>query len=72
MSAQSHIKFRPVKVVETAVVDDHALEKIINEWGEKGYDLENVDYIQNESSRRPVMAFLYFQAPLEPVEEGAS
>lgn len=59
----STARFRPVKVVETSVVDDGALERLINEWQERGYELDTIRFVQSEASRRPVMAFLFFLAP---------
>lgn len=50
----------PYKVVETSIVSDEELEKILNEWTEKGFTFESIHFVTNESSRRPKMAFLFF------------
>lgn len=52
---------RPIKVVETMIVTDEELEKILNEWVvEKGYMLDSIFFAMRESSKRPAMAFLVF------------
>ena len=48
------------KIVEVSTVTDEALENAVNEWVGKGWQLDTVHYISQPSSRRPVMAFLYF------------
>lgn len=50
----------PYKVVETSIVSEEEIEKILNEWTEKGYVFESINFVTNESSRRPKMAFLFF------------
>ena len=51
---------RPIRVVETMVVTDEELERIINEWLAKGYVLDGIHFAMRESSKRPAMAFLVF------------
>lgn len=53
-----------IKVVETSIVTDEELERLINEWTARGYRLDKIDYITGPASRRPQMAFLFFE-PLE-------
>jgi hypothetical protein len=48
------------KVVETSAVTDEEIEKILNEWTCRGYSFESIQFVTNESSRRPKMAFLFF------------
>lgn len=48
------------KVVETSIVSEEEIERILNEWTEKGYVFESINFVTNESSRRPKMAFLFF------------
>lgn len=50
----------PYKVIETSTVTDEAIERIVNEWTEKGYSFWSIHFVTNESSRRPAMAFLFF------------
>ena len=48
------------KVVETSTVTEDELERIVNEWTCKGYAFESIQFVKADSSRRPVMAFLFF------------
>ncbi len=48
------------KVIETLMVTDESLEKIINEWVSKGWIFDRIQFVVRESSRRPTMAFLIF------------
>ncbi len=48
------------RVVETSMVTDDELERIINENVEEGWNLESIQFAMKESSRRPVMAFILF------------
>jgi len=48
------------KVVETSLVTDEALEKILNEWTAQGWHFEGVQFAIREASKRPAMAFLLF------------
>lgn len=50
-----------IKVVETSTVTDDELERLINEWHAKGYRLDKIDYVCSPASRRPQMAFLFFE-----------
>jgi len=48
------------KVVETSLVTDEALEKILNEWTAQGWHFEGVQFAMREASKRPAMAFVLF------------
>jgi hypothetical protein len=48
------------KVVETSSVSDEELEAILNEWTNKGWKLESIQFAMRESSKRPSMAFVLF------------
>ena len=48
------------KVVETSVVTDTELERILNEMARRGWILDGIHFVIRESSRRPSMAFLLF------------
>lgn len=54
---------REYKVVEVSTVTDEELERTINEWTGKGWDLDGVQFAMRESSRRPAMAFVTFTRP---------
>ena len=53
------------KVVETSQVDDLNLEKILNTWTAKGWQLEGIHFAMREASRRPGMAFVTFTREVE-------
>ncbi len=64
-AAPSPASARPVgplqyKVVELSTVDEGALERAVNDWTQKGWNLENVQFAMRESSKRPAMAFVFF------------
>lgn len=48
------------KVVELSTVTDESLEDALNEWTEKGYQLDGIHFAMRESSKRPAMAFVIF------------
>jgi len=48
------------KVVETATVTDENLEAILNEWVDKGWLLDGIQFAMREASKRPAMAFVLF------------
>ena len=48
------------KVVESSVVTDESLEKILNEWTPRGWHFEGVQFAMREASKRPAMAFVLF------------
>ena len=51
---------RRYKVVETSSVTDQELERIFNEWSERGWQLDGVHFAMSDASRRPAMAFVTF------------
>jgi hypothetical protein len=48
------------KVVETSVVTDEEIERILNDWTAAGYVFESIQFVTSISSKRPTMAFLFF------------
>ncbi len=55
------------KVVELSTVTDESIERALNEWAQKGFVLDGMQFAMRESSRRPSMAFLVFtQVDAEP------
>lgn len=57
------------KFVELSVVTDDSLETTVNQWVAQGWQLERIQFVTSESSRRPVMAFVAFvREDAEPVE----
>ncbi len=48
------------KVVETSVVTDEDLEKIINEWVSQGWIFDGMQFAMRDASKRPAMAFVLF------------
>ncbi|BCR05999.1 DUF4177 domain-containing protein [Desulfuromonas versatilis] len=48
------------KVVETSVVTDESLEKILNEYVGQGWVLDGIQFAMREASKRPAMAFVLF------------
>ena len=48
------------KVIELGVVTDESIETVLNEWVPKGWHLETIQFVKNDSSRRPAMAFVIF------------
>lgn len=48
------------RVVETSVVTDEELERILNEWSGQGWRLDSIRFVTSEASRRPSMAFVLF------------
>ena len=48
------------KVVETSLVTDESLERIINEWVHQGWHYDGIQFAMREASKRPAMAFVLF------------
>lgn len=48
------------KIVETSVVTDEEIERILNEWTARGYVFESIQFVTSVSSKRPAMAFVIF------------
>ena len=57
------------KVVELTTVTDETLEKAINEWVEKGWSLNGIQFAMRETTRRPTMAFILFTKRIPEDEE---
>jgi hypothetical protein len=60
------------KVVETSTVTDVEIECILNEWTGRGYSFASIHFVSSQTSRRPVMAFLFFTEPGERASSGAA
>jgi len=48
------------KVVELSLVSEVEIETALNEWTEKGWTFDNMQFAMRDSSKRPAMAFLTF------------
>jgi len=48
------------KVVEVTTVTDEELERVINEWVQKGWSLNTIQFAMRDASKRPAMAFVIF------------
>ena len=48
------------KVIETSIVTDEEIERILNEWTVRGYSFASIHFVTTEASRRPGMAFIFF------------
>ncbi|HSG28730.1 MAG TPA: hypothetical protein VLA34_09635 [Candidatus Krumholzibacterium sp.] len=48
------------KMVECTEVTDESLEKILNDWTQKGWRFESIQFAMREASKRPAMAFVLF------------
>ena len=48
------------KVVETSTVTEDILEKILNEWVQKGWKFDSIQFVIRDASKRPSMAFIFF------------
>lgn len=59
------------KVVELSTVDEGSLERTLNEWTSKGWNLDGVQFAMRESSKRPAMAFVFFTREAEAAEARA-
>lgn len=60
------------KVVELSSVDEHGLERAINQWVAEGWAFDGVQFAMRESSKRPAMAFVFFTKEGEAVVEQPS
>lgn len=54
------MKVTEYRVVETQVVTDEALTRILNEETKKGWIFDGMTFVPNEASKRPKMAFVIF------------
>ena len=48
------------KIVETSLVTDEELERIVNEWVTQGWNLDGIQFAMRDNSKRPCMAFVIF------------
>jgi hypothetical protein len=48
------------KVVELSTVDEISLENALNEWAQRGWRFDGIQFAMRDSSKRPAMAFLLF------------
>jgi hypothetical protein len=48
------------KVVEVSEVTDESLEVILNQWTQKGWRFDSLQFAMREGNRRPGMAFIFF------------
>lgn len=48
------------KFVELSIVTDETIERAVNEWVEKGWRFDGIQFAMAEASRRPAMAFISF------------
>jgi hypothetical protein len=48
------------KFVEMSTVTDDRIEDCVNQWVSQGWAFEGIRFVTNDSSRRPVMAFVSF------------
>jgi hypothetical protein len=51
------------KVVEVGNVTDDEIEAVLNEWTQKGWTFDTLQFAMRDSSRRPSMAFAMFTRP---------
>ncbi|HKA90981.1 MAG TPA: hypothetical protein VKE22_25140 [Haliangiales bacterium] len=51
------------KFVEVATVTDEELDRVVNEWVQKGWAFDGIHFVVRESSKRPAMAFVAFTRP---------
>ncbi len=57
------------KVVELSSVDEHTLERTINEWVPMGWKFDGLQFAMRESSKRPSMAFVFFTREGAPLPQ---
>ncbi len=48
------------KVVELSSVGEEEIENALNEWTQKGWSFDTMQFAMRDSSKRPAMAFLTF------------
>jgi len=57
------------KVVETSLVTDEKLERIVNEYVSQGWVFDEIKFAMREASKRPAMAFILFTKENSDAEE---
>ena len=60
ISIEKQMKNTLYKVVEVTTVTDEELERVINEWVQKGWSLNTIQFAMRDASKRPAMAFVIF------------
>ncbi len=58
----------PYKVVEISDVIDREIEGALNRWTGEGYRFDSIHFVTRPGSRRPAMAFLFFNRPGEAAD----
>ena len=53
------------RVVETQVVTDETLTRVLNEETKKGWVFDGMTFVPNDASKRPKMAFVIFVLEIE-------
>jgi hypothetical protein len=48
------------KFVELSTVTDEEIERVVNQWVQKGWTFDGMQFAMRDSSKRPSMAFLSF------------
>ncbi|HEX7126674.1 MAG TPA: DUF4177 domain-containing protein [Thermodesulfobacteriota bacterium] len=56
------------KVIEVSTVTDEELERVLNEWTPQGWELDRVQFVVREASKRPSMAFVFLTRASEDAE----
>ena len=57
------------RVVESQVVTDEALTRILNEETRKGWVFDGMTFVPNEASKRPKMAFVIFVREVDVADD---
>ena len=53
------------KVVELSSVSEETIEEALNEWTQKGWRFDTLQFVMRESSKRPAMAFVVFTSEVD-------
>jgi hypothetical protein len=59
------------KVVETSVVTEEELTRILNRYARAGWTFDGFQFAMREASHRPAMAFALFRRSAESGSEGS-
>jgi hypothetical protein len=57
---------RVYKFVEISTVTDDEIERVVNEWVGKGWELDALHFAMRDASRRPAMCFISFTREAPP------
>ena len=60
MAYTEGMKVTEYRVVETQVVTDETLTRILNQETRKGWVFDGITFAPNDASKRPKMAFIIF------------